>query len=368
MNDENNTSDSKSVSLVERNLSEYYIGRYGALRNYYGPIIGVNKKHYSGKHNKDTSYDALEEDSNDSEEDSENDSEDESEVESENESEDQSENDTENDTENETEQESEEQSQNESDGESENESEEESDDEPVKKNAPKNKEDTKNEEKKDLRQGKGDIIRKTLNNTNPNKDKFNDSNNKFKAPLKNLNYNDITRQLNSYEISDVIKGLKENIPNEDLVNVWIQTLGVCKSGGHDMISNLKNYEKSCLSEYKKIILPHYGGPPREKNPEEYWEKCLYDFEVKLLNASYEYNSKFYELLNKKDKLFKIKKFLFSCLDEFSNLKKQLYKEYKNELYDNIMRASGKKYSILKIIYIYIYLKETVINIVYNFYF
>lgn len=198
----------------------------------------------------------------------------------------------------------------------------------LKKMPQKNKEDTKNEEKKDLRQGKGDIIRKTLNNTNPNKDKFNDSNNKFKAPLKNLNYNDITRQLNSYEISDVIKGLKENIPNEDLVNVWIQTLGVCKSGGHDMISNLKNYEKSCLSEYKKIILPHYGGPPREKNPEEYWEKCLYDFEVKLLNASYEYNSKFYELLNKKDKLFKIKKFLFSCLDEFSNLKKQLYKEYK----------------------------------------
>lgn len=79
--------------------------------------------------------------------------------------------------------------------------------------------------------------------------------------------------------------------------------------------------------------------------------------MKLLNASYEYNSKFYELLNKKDKLFKIKKFLFSCLDEFSNLKKQLYKEYKNELYDNIMRASGKKYSILKIIYIYIYLSK-----------
>ncbi|KNG78800.1 hypothetical protein PFMG_04948 [Plasmodium falciparum IGH-CR14] len=62
MNDENIILDFISVSFVHRNLSEYYIGIYAALRNYYRQQSGVYKKYYSGKLKKDICYDTLEED------------------------------------------------------------------------------------------------------------------------------------------------------------------------------------------------------------------------------------------------------------------------------------------------------------------
>ncbi|SOV84123.1 Plasmodium exported protein (PHISTa), unknown function [Plasmodium reichenowi] len=120
-----------SVSFVHRNLSEYYIGIYAALRNYYHQPSGVYKKYYSGKLKKDICYDTLEEAVTQRQEDSD----------------------------------------------------EASHDEPVNNYAKKNKQ--------NLRYGKVDSIIKTLNNTDVNKHKLNDSNNKFKAPLRNLNYNDL---------------------------------------------------------------------------------------------------------------------------------------------------------------------------------
>lgn len=120
MNDENIILDFISVSFVHRNLSEYYIGIYAALRNYYRQQSGVYKKYYSGKLKKDICYDTLEEDADEA-----------------------------------------------------------SHDEPVNKYAKKNKQVIKKKKYKNLRYGKVDSIIKTLNNTDVNKHKLNDSNKKI---------------------------------------------------------------------------------------------------------------------------------------------------------------------------------------------
>ncbi|SCQ12740.1 Plasmodium exported protein (PHISTa), unknown function [Plasmodium sp.] len=141
--------------MVNRNLSEYYIGIYRTLSNYYHKASGVYKKYYSGKLMNVTINDSIEENMTHSEEDS-------------NDFEESSKNNMLNE---------------------------------LKMIHKEQRGYKKRGEKKYLIHQNVDSIIKTLNNTDANKHNVNDSNNKFKAPLRILNYNDFTRELNEHEIT-----------------------------------------------------------------------------------------------------------------------------------------------------------------------
>ncbi|SOV84267.1 Plasmodium exported protein (PHISTa), unknown, putative [Plasmodium sp.] len=106
--------------------------------------------------------------------------------------------------------------------------------------------------------------------------------NKSNSPVCNINYNDMSRKLTEKELHDVLNSLETCPPKEDLKNIWNHTIGVAKEG---------------LDDIQKLL----------------------------------YTKDFFSLINGKHTIDDILKFIYSFLEHFETLKKELYKKYQKEL-------------------------------------
>ncbi|ETW18880.1 hypothetical protein PFFVO_02273 [Plasmodium falciparum Vietnam Oak-Knoll (FVO)] len=133
------------------------------------------------------------------------------------------------------------------------------------------------------------IINKNLWNIN-----MEDENSSY---MKNVDYNDMSKNLTEQELRDVLDSLKECPSEEDLKNIWTHTIGVAKGGLDNQVSS-----GFCQTIGTEVL---------------------------------ECSNRFRSLINDKHTLDDILKFINSFLEYFDILKKALHEKYHKELLDKI---------------------------------
>ncbi|SCQ12734.1 Plasmodium exported protein (PHISTa), unknown, putative [Plasmodium gaboni] len=148
--------------------------------------------------------------------------------------------------------------------------------------------------------------------------------NKSNISISNINYNDISKRLTEKELFEVLNSFEECPSEEDLRNIWNHTLGVVKGGFDDMQRELKGLIQKYLDNdvYNKRGIGLY---------ETIWKKNLFSLSEKIATEEVKYTKNFYNLINGKHTIDDILKFIYSFLEHFKTLKKELHQKQQKEL-------------------------------------
>ncbi|SCQ12901.1 Plasmodium exported protein (PHISTa), unknown, putative [Plasmodium gaboni] len=168
----------------------------------------------------------------------------------------------------------------------------------------------------------------STNNDNEN----NNVENKSNISIGNINYNDISKKLTEKELFEVLNSFEECPSKEDLRNIWNHTLGVVKGGFDDIQSELNGLIQKYLDNdvYNKRGIGLY---------ESIWKKNLFSLSEKIATEEVKYTKNFYNLINGEHTLDDILKFIYSYLEHFKTLKKELHQKQQKELLENIAQNS-----------------------------
>ncbi|SOS78613.1 Plasmodium exported protein (PHISTa-like), putative [Plasmodium sp. gorilla clade G1] len=198
---------------------------------------------------------------------------------------------------------------------------------------PKRKKNLKNK-KDDIDQTKANVNDLICNepNVEKNKDSINNDleksniENESNNSISNINYNDISKQLTRQELFDVLDSFKECPPRQDLLNLWGHALGVNKEGLNVLLKKLlKHFPKNSIDHTFSID---------EDSDESYttiWFSCVHEFGKQTSISEIKFTNKFHELINNKSSIVDIRNFIFSCLEEFEQMYKEIYKEYERNI-------------------------------------
>ncbi|SOV76026.1 Plasmodium exported protein (PHIST), unknown, putative [Plasmodium sp. gorilla clade G3] len=199
--------------------------------------------------------------------------------------------------------------------------------------------------KKNLKHKKEDV-RKTKSNENNikyNEQKIEDKkygnnndmeNTKVKntsnSSVSNINYNDTSKNLTENELCDLLDGLEECPSKEDLRNIWTHTIGVAKEGVDDIQKELKasiqKYLDNDIDDSSGIYTSGiwlYG---------DIWEEHRSEICATVASEEKEHTNEFYRIINGKHTLDDILKFIYSFLEYFNTLKKELREKHQKELF------------------------------------
>ncbi|SOV20227.1 Plasmodium exported protein (PHISTa), unknown function [Plasmodium sp. gorilla clade G2] len=158
--------------------------------------------------------------------------------------------------------------------------------------------------------------------------KNNNVENKSNSSMNNINYNDVSKNLTEKELYDVLNSLKECPSNEDLRNLWTHTLGIAKEGLDDIQKQLKaSIQKYLDNDFENVISMSGKVFVYQYRLEGHISRIF----QAVTNEELEYTRHFYTLINNKHTLDDILKFLYSFLEHFKTLKKQLHKDHQKEL-------------------------------------
>ncbi|ETW47899.1 hypothetical protein PFMALIP_04087 [Plasmodium falciparum MaliPS096_E11] len=201
----------------------------------------------------------------------------------------------------------------------------------------KEKNSNSSQRKKNLNHKKEDV-NKTKHNTNEiiyNEEKLDENNfsvnnyvenEKTKIEnsnsINNINYNDISKQLTRQELFDVLNSFNECPPKEDLLNLWRHTLGLNKERLNALLNELFNVFPKNSIEFSFV-------PSKCGNTFSYttiWFRCISECGAETSINETRFTKEFYELINNKPSIDDIRDFIFSCLEQFEQMYKDLYKE------------------------------------------
>ncbi|SOV84045.1 hypothetical protein, putative [Plasmodium sp.] len=146
--------------------------------------------------------------------------------------------------------------------------------------------------------------------------------NKSNISISNINYNDMSKNLTEKQLLDVLNSLEECPSKEDVLNLWRHTLGVNRERLNASLNELFNVFPKNSIDFSFI-------PNKEGNTLSYttiWNKCVSEFGTETSINETRFTKEFYELINNKSSIDDIRNFIFSCLDEFEQKYKELYKE------------------------------------------
>ncbi|KYN93114.1 exported protein (PHISTa) [Plasmodium gaboni] len=167
----------------------------------------------------------------------------------------------------------------------------------------------------------------TKNHLEETNERTSNSCNNKGVTLKNKGYNDISKNLTEKELFDVLNSLEECPPLEDLKNIWSHTLGVAKEGLDDILKELKAPIKKNLDNDNYL----WDDSKKRWFSDYVCKKYRSKFCQSLIKEEVEYTKTFFSLINGKHTLDEILKFIYSYLEYFQILKKELYEEYKEKL-------------------------------------
>ncbi|SOV20005.1 Plasmodium exported protein (PHISTa), unknown function [Plasmodium sp. gorilla clade G2] len=163
--------------------------------------------------------------------------------------------------------------------------------------------------------------------------------NQSNISISNINYNDMSKQLTEKELLDVLNSLKECPSKEDLRNIWNHTVGVAKGGLDDIQRELKGLIQKYLDNdtYRHDIMGR----------EEYlynniWQQNLSSLCTTVGSEVVENTNRFFSLINGEHTLDDILKFIYSFLEHFETLKKELHEKHQSELLQKIGQNMKKK--------------------------
>ncbi|SOV84043.1 Plasmodium exported protein (PHISTa), unknown, putative [Plasmodium sp.] len=203
--------------------------------------------------------------------------------------------------------------------------------------------------KKNFKRKKEDInkTKSNENNTKCNEQKVEDNKystnngseiikveNKSNISISNINYNDISKHLTEKELLDVLNSFQECPSKEDLRNIWTHTLAVAK-GVDDIEKELKaSIQKYLDNDFLTNIEYDDEGFACEYIFKGYISRIF----QAVTNEELLHSKNFFTLINNKHTLDDILKFIYSYLEHFKILKKELYEYHQKKLLDDIERA------------------------------
>ncbi|SOV16411.1 Plasmodium exported protein (PHISTa-like), unknown function [Plasmodium sp. gorilla clade G2] len=144
----------------------------------------------------------------------------------------------------------------------------------------------------------------------------------------NKDNNDVSKKLKEKELYDILNSLKECPPKDDLNNIWNHAMGVVKEDFDNVLYDLETSIQEYLdSDYSYSYCCVKFKPVYASILEENIARFNGTFEKELKK----YTDKFFSLIKGKPTLDDILKFIYSFLEHFRTLKKELHKKHKKEL-------------------------------------
>ncbi|SOV20004.1 Plasmodium exported protein (PHISTa), unknown function [Plasmodium sp. gorilla clade G2] len=163
------------------------------------------------------------------------------------------------------------------------------------------------------------------------------SKNNKSITLENKQYNNLSKNLTEKELYDVLKSLEEHPSKEDLINIWSHTLGVGKEGFVNVQKELKGFMQKYLDNDVIGSKNHMG---ESYVYDSLWKKNLFSLCETIAEQQMEYTKNFYSLINGEHTVDDILKFIYSFLEFFEALKKELHKKHQEELSKETTLASN----------------------------
>ncbi|KYN93110.1 exported protein (PHISTa) [Plasmodium gaboni] len=162
-----------------------------------------------------------------------------------------------------------------------------------------------------------------------NNDMKNDNvENKSNSSMNNINYNDMSKTLTEKELFDVLNSFEECPAKENLRNIWNHAVGIAKEGVDDIQRELKGLIQKYLDN---DVCDERG----DWLYETIWKRNLFSFCDKISTEEVKYTKNFYNLINGKHTIDDILKFIYSFLEHFKTLKKELHQKHHKELLESI---------------------------------
>ncbi|SOV76614.1 Plasmodium exported protein (PHISTa), unknown function [Plasmodium reichenowi] len=163
----------------------------------------------------------------------------------------------------------------------------------------------------------------------------NSCNNKV-VTLENKCYSDMSKSLTEMELREVLNSLKECPSKEDLRIIWSHTLGVAKGGLDVVLNMLKGLIQKYLDNDVYIGIDVDGY--EEFLYARIWNENHSGFCKTIANEEAKYSKFFFRLINSKHTLDDVLKFIYSFLEHFDKLKKELHEKHQEEILRNIAQS------------------------------
>nr|SPJ13440.1 Plasmodium exported protein (PHIST), unknown function [Plasmodium sp. DRC-Itaito] len=148
--------------------------------------------------------------------------------------------------------------------------------------------------------------------------------------INNMNYNDMSKNLTEMELRKVLDSLEECPSKDDLINIWFHTLGIAKEGYDNVLNVLKASIQKYLDNDIRIDTSLFF---RNKIflYDNIWKGNIFTFSGTVADEEVEYTRKFFSLINGKHTLHDVLEFIYSFLEHFKIIKKDLHVKYQEEL-------------------------------------
>ncbi|CZT62766.1 hypothetical protein CYL21_1528 [Plasmodium falciparum NF54] len=179
----------------------------------------------------------------------------------------------------------------------------------------------------EIENGNNEKRQNIMNRLDQTNESSKNSNNNKQITLENKPYNDMSKNLTEKELYDILNSLEECPPKEDLINIWHHALRAGK-GFDNVVNELKaliqkyldnDFYNTCCCTKKELVY------------RSIWEKNCFEFYTDVAYELVKYSNGFFELINGKHTLDDILEYIYSFLEQFKILKKELYEKYKKIL-------------------------------------
>ncbi|SPJ10031.1 Plasmodium exported protein (PHIST), unknown, putative [Plasmodium sp. DRC-Itaito] len=172
------------------------------------------------------------------------------------------------------------------------------------------------------------IINKNLGNINME--------HKNSSYIKNVDYKNMSKNLTEKELRDGLNSLEGCPSKEDLKNIWSHTLGVAKGG----LDNVLNMLKGLIQKYldNDVYLGDDIDGYYDFLYERIWNVNRSGFCKTIANEEANYSKFFFRLINSKHTLDDILIYIYSFIEYFQMLQKNLHEKYQEEILRSIEQS------------------------------
>ncbi|SOV84148.1 Plasmodium exported protein (PHIST), unknown, putative [Plasmodium sp.] len=200
--------------------------------------------------------------------------------------------------------------------------------------------------KEDVNKTKTNEKNRKYNNQKVKENKYSTNNdmkntkveNKSNSSVCNINYNDTTKNLTKKELFDVLNSLETCPSKEDLRNIWNHTIGVAKEGLDDIEKELK----ASIQKYLDNDIFAFDGFRKCWFYDDIWKENISRLCQTVTSEELEYTKNFFSLINGEYTLDDILKFIYSFLEYFKTLKKELHEKHQRALLEEFAKTLVKK--------------------------
>ncbi|KYN93388.1 exported protein (PHISTa) [Plasmodium gaboni] len=144
--------------------------------------------------------------------------------------------------------------------------------------------------------------------------------------VKNNNY--ISKQLSKEELHDLLYTFVEVPERQILLFLWNQILGLYDEKLNDLLKDIFNFipNRVYRNEKNREGRSFYKLISREM----IFDKCVINCREELAIKKVEFTKGYYDLLDNKNPMEDVRKFIFSCIEQYDELMKKFCNKYKKK--------------------------------------